>query len=76
MMEVQSLEREQKVFSEFRRKMRSADEVLSGSMERLLQDIRFTGQVNLILQNGRVLKSGYQESYFRQRESEVAGRPQ
>jgi hypothetical protein len=75
MIEVQSSEREQRIFVEFRRKMRSAD-VLSGSMERLLQDIHFTGQVNLILQNGRVLKSGYQESYFRQHESEIATRAQ
>jgi hypothetical protein len=75
MIEVQSYESQQKIFGEFRRKMRSAD-VLSGSMERLLQDIHFTGQVNLILQNGRVLKSGYQESYFRQLESEIAKRPQ
>ena len=54
-------------FGEFRRKMRSA-EVLSASMERLLLSLRFTGRVSVVMQNGRVLKSGYEEGYFRQRD--------
>jgi hypothetical protein len=62
---------EEKDFSEFRRKVRGA-EVLSASMERLLLSLRFTGRLNLVMQNGRVLKSGYEESYFRQR-AESAG---
>lgn len=57
---------EERDFGEFRRKVRSA-EVLSASMERLLLSLRFTGKVSVIMQNGRVLKSGYEESYFRQR---------
>jgi hypothetical protein len=57
---------EEKEFGEFRRKVRSA-EVLSASMERLLLSLRFTGRVSVVMQNGRVLKSGYEESYFRQR---------
>ena len=57
---------EEKNFVEFRRKVRSA-EVLSASMERLLLSLRFTGRVSVVMQNGRVLKSGYEESYFRQR---------
>jgi hypothetical protein len=36
-------------------------------MERLLLSLRFTGKVSVVMQNGRVLKSGYEESYFRQR---------
>jgi hypothetical protein len=55
----------EKNFGEFRRKVRSA-EVLSASMEHLLFSLRFTGKVSVIMQNGRVLKSGYEESYFRQ----------
>jgi hypothetical protein len=55
----------EKNFGEFRRKVRSA-EVLSASMEHLLFSLRFTGRVSVIMQNGRVLKSGYEESYFRQ----------
>jgi hypothetical protein len=54
------------VFLEFRRKVRQA-EVLSGSMEKLLANLRFSGRLSVVVQNGRVLKSGYEESYFRQR---------
>ena len=57
---------EEKDFCEFRRKVKSA-EVLSASMERLLLSLRFTGRVSVVMQNGRVLKSGYEEGYFRQR---------
>jgi hypothetical protein len=54
-------------FVEFRRKVRSA-EVLSPAMEKLLCSLHFTGRVSVVIQNGRVLKSGYEEGYFRQRE--------
>ena len=57
--------REESDFVEFRRKVRSA-EVLSAAMERLLQSLHFTGRLSLVVQNGRVLKSGYEEGYFRQ----------
>ena len=57
---------EEKTFGEFRKKVKSA-EVLSASMERLLLSLRFTGKVSVVMQNGRVLKSGYEEGYFRQR---------
>jgi len=52
-------------FVEFRRKIRSA-EVLSAAMERLLWQLHFTGKVSIVVKNGRVLKSGYEEGYFRQ----------
>ncbi|HXP16292.1 MAG TPA: hypothetical protein VN868_04280 [Terriglobales bacterium] len=32
--------------------------VLSSAMERLLQQLQFTGRVSVVTQNGRVLKSG------------------
>ncbi len=50
-------------FLEFRRKVREA-EVLSASMERLLTSLRFTGRLSVVVQNGKVLKSGYEEGYF------------
>jgi len=56
---------EESNFGEFRRKVRSA-EVLSAAMERLLSSLHFTGRVSVVVQNGRVLKSGYEEGYFRQ----------
>jgi hypothetical protein len=58
-------ENEETNFVEFRRKVRSA-EVLSSAMERLLWSLHFTGRVSVVVQNGRVLKSGYEEGYFRQ----------
>jgi hypothetical protein len=60
--------KEETHFVEFRRKVKAA-EVLSASMERLLLSLRFTGKVSVVMQNGRVLKSGYEEGYFRQRDS-------
>ena len=58
---------DEKSFVEFRRKVRSA-EILSSAIERLLRALRFTGRVSVVVQNGRVLKSGYEEGYFTQRE--------
>ena len=66
MIQGESHENEERSFGEFRRKVRSA-EVLSAAMERLLQSLHFTGRVSIVVQNGRVLKSGYEEGYFRQR---------
>ena len=51
-------------FVEFRRKIRAA-EILNAAMERLLTQIHFSGRVSVVVQNGRVLKSGYEEGYFR-----------
>ena len=67
MIEVHAPENEEKVFGEFRRKVRSA-ELLSAAMQRLLQAIHFSGRLSVIVQNGQVLKSGYEEGYFRQQE--------
>jgi hypothetical protein len=59
------VENDDKAFVEFRRKVRSAD-VLSAAVEQLLRALRFTGKLSVVVQNGRVLKSGYEEGYFRQ----------
>ena len=75
MIEVLSHENEERSFGEFRRKVRSA-EVLSAAMQRLLQAIHFTGRLSVIVQNGQVLKSGYEEGYFRQPESGALARLQ
>lgn len=60
---------EEKSFVEFRRKVRAA-EVLSAAMEQLLKSLQFSGRVSVVVQNGRVLKSGYEEGFFRQREAD------
>ena len=53
-------------FLEFRRKV-CESEMLSAAMERLLAAIRFSGRLSIVVQNGRVLKSGYEEGYFSRR---------
>lgn len=61
---------DEKDFVEFRRKVRSA-EVLSAAMERLLKAVKFSGRISVVVQNGRVLKSGYEEGFFRHRDSQM-----
>ena len=75
MIEVQSHENEERSFGEFRRKVRGA-EVLSAAMQRLLQAIHFNGRLSVIVQNGQVLKSGYEEGYFRQAQAGISARLQ
>jgi hypothetical protein len=57
---------EDKQFTEFRHKVRSSD-LLSAAVMHLIRAIRFTGRVCVVVQNGRVLKSGYEEGYFSSR---------
>ena len=61
------LETQATSFVELRRKVQLA-QLLSASTESLLRSIQFTGRLSVIIQNGRVLKSGYEEGYFRQHE--------
>jgi len=58
---------EEKNFVEFRRKVRAA-EVLSASLQHLVKSLGFSGRISVVVQNGKVLKSGYEEGYFTQRE--------
>ena len=76
MIEIQSRDNEEeRSFGEFRRKVRLA-EVLSAAMHRLLQSIHFNRRLSVVVQNGHVLKSGYEEGYFRQPETELTTRLQ
>lgn len=61
---------EDSAFAEFRRKIRES-EALSAAMLRLLLRLRFTGRISVVVQNGRVLKCGYEEGYFRAREGRL-----
>ena len=56
----------ERLFMEFRRKVCEA-EVLSAAMEKLLVSIKFSGRLSVVVQNGRVLKCGYEEGYFTRR---------
>lgn len=60
---------EESFFAEFRRKVRES-ELLSASTMRLLEQSHFTGRVSVVVQNGRILKSGYEEGYFSRRSEE------
>lgn len=73
MIEVGTNGDEEKHFGEFRRKVRAA-EVLSAATQRLLQAVHFNGRLSVIVQNGEILKSGYEEGYFRKVESGVTAR--
>ena len=57
---------EEITFAELRRKIREA-EVLSAATEKLLRNLRFSGRLSVVVQNGCILKSGYEEGYFTRR---------
>jgi hypothetical protein len=57
----------ERLFCEFRRKVRDS-ELLSAAIEKLLRALKYTGKLSIVVQNGEVLKSGYEEGYFRRRE--------
>jgi len=60
---------EASAFAEFRRKARDS-ELLSSATEKLLLNLRFTGRLSVVVQNGCVLKSGYEEGYFTRRQDQ------
>ena len=64
MLTAQPNEDEARAFIELRRKVRAA-EILSAAVEQLLRKVQFSGKLSVVVQNGRVLKSGYEEGYFR-----------
>ena len=59
-MQTNQPEGEDGLFAELRRKVRTA-EVLSAAFEKLLARTHFTGRLSIVVQNGRILKSGYEE---------------
>jgi hypothetical protein len=60
---------EEKVFAEFRRMTREAT-LLSAAAEKLLRHLRFSGRLSVIVKNGSILKSGYEEGYFTRHQEE------
>jgi hypothetical protein len=60
---------EDRAFQELRCKIRDA-KLLSPAVELLLAGVRFTGRLSVVIQNGRILKSGYEEGYFTRRQDE------
>ena len=66
---MKSGEEEDRAFQELRRKVRDA-KVLNSAVESLLERVRFTGRLSVVVQNGKILKSGYEEGYFTRRHDE------
>jgi hypothetical protein len=58
---------EERRFAEFRRRIRQA-QVLSADTENLLRNLRFSGRLSVVVKNGCILKSGYEEGYFSRRQ--------
>ncbi|PSH04994.1 MAG: hypothetical protein CXZ00_04440 [Acidobacteria bacterium] len=54
-------------FAEFRRKVQNS-ELLASGVSKLLREIQFTGRLSVVVQNGVILKSGYEEGYFTRRD--------
>ena len=61
---------EDRAFQELRRKIRDSARCSVPSVESLLEGVRFTGRLSVVVQNGRILKSGYEEGYFTRRQDE------
>jgi hypothetical protein len=57
---------DERVFLELRRKVQES-ELLAAATERLLQKMKFNGRLTVVIQNGRVFKSAYEEGYFRRK---------
>ena len=60
---------ENMAFQQLRERVREA-KVLSPAVESLLERARFTGRLSVVIQNGKILKSGYEEGYFTRRQDE------
>jgi hypothetical protein len=60
---------EEKTFAELRRKIQEA-ELLSADTELLLRNLRFSGRLSVVVKNGCILKSGYEEGYFTRQQEE------
>ena len=56
-------------FTELRRKIHHS-ELLSADTEKLLRTLRFSGRLSVVVKNGCILKSGYEEGYFTRRQEE------
>jgi hypothetical protein len=66
---MRSAEEDDRAFQQLRRKVREA-KVLCPAVESLLQSVHFTGRLSVVVQNGRILKSGYEEGYFTRRQDD------
>lgn len=54
-------------FAEFRRRVQRSELIAAGILP-LLRAIRFSGRLSIVVHNGEILKSGYEEGYFTRRD--------
>ncbi len=66
---MKSGDEEDRAFQELRRRVREA-KLLSPPVEALLESLKFTGRLSVVVQNGKILKSGYEEGYFTRRQDD------
>ena len=66
---MRSGDEEGRAFQELRRRVRES-KILSPTVEALLESVHFTGRLSVVVQNGKILKSGYEEGYFTRRQDE------
>ena len=66
---MRSGDEEDRAFQELRRRVRES-KILSPTVEALLESVHFTGRLSVVVQNGKILKSGYEEGYFTRRQDE------
>ena len=59
----------EKTFTELRRKIHDS-KLLSATTEELLRSLRFSGRLSVIVKNGCILKSGYEEGYFSRKQEQ------
>ena len=57
---------DENTFLELRRKVQESG-LLSAATERLLHTMKFNGRLTVVVHNGRVFKSAYEEGYFRRK---------
>ena len=60
---------EERMFADLRHKVRRG-ELLSTATEKLLRNLRFSGRLCIVVKNGDVMKSGYEEGYFSRRQED------
>jgi sulfur carrier protein ThiS len=60
---------EERSFAELRRMTREV-RLLSAATEKLLRHLRFSGRLSVVVKNGSILKSGYEEGYFTRQQEE------
>lgn len=60
---------EESTFAELRRTTIEG-RLLSAATEKLLRHLRFSGRLCVVVKNGSILKSGYEEGYFTRRQDD------